>query len=362
MQFSFRCLLVGCSSGISLLASLAQAAPLDAFLAADTHLSPWQAQVEIAYDAVNDQVDILKIRARDPVFGGSNVGDYSGLHLRSIYQLPYRLSLYGDWWQREISYRVDRQALRTWQLAMQYRLFEGNSWSKSSYALRLSSWGNAASTLSKSTPTTLFGNTLDTITVTDPKDSQLQVDFLGSWRLGDHGELSGFLGTGRSRVSIGSVGGTATSGGCPYNISFAGGVATAELAAPCGKLLSARFTTPAPDVNQEAAYSARYVQAGGMLQWHNPDWRLSGGYQYQVLRRDVIDDLITSRGGSTYQTNHVLVGEVARKVGASSAVFLRGQLMSNQFVGEMPFAYNSVTASKFGNRYGLASVGFLHAF
>jgi len=338
------------------------AAPLDALLTADTHLNPWQAQVEIAYDAVNDQVDILKIRARDPVFGGSNVGDYSGLHLRSIYQLPYRLSLYGDWWQREISYRADRQALRTWQLAMQYRLFEGNNWSRSSYAVRLSGWSNAASTLSKSTPTTLFDNTLDTITVTDPKDRQLQVDFLGSWRLGDRSELSGFLGTGRSRVSIGSVAGTATLDGCPYNVSFANGIITTRLASPCRNLLTVVLTAPGPDVNREVAYSARYVQAGGMLQWHDLDWRLSGGYQYQVLRRDVIDDLITSRGGSAYRTNHVLVGEVARKVGASSAVFLRGQLMSNQFVGEMPFAYNSVTASKFGNRYGLATVGFLHAF
>ena len=36
--------------------------------------------------------------------------------------------------------------------------------------------------------------------------------------------------------------------------------------------------------------------------------------------------------------------------------------MSNQFVGEIPFAYNSVTAAKFSNRYGLASVGFMQSF
>jgi len=75
MLFFFRRLLAGCLGGIGLLAPLAQAAPLDAFLAADTHLSPWQGQAEIAYDAVNSTVDLLKIRAKDPVYGGSNVGN-----------------------------------------------------------------------------------------------------------------------------------------------------------------------------------------------------------------------------------------------------------------------------------------------
>jgi hypothetical protein len=89
---------------------------------------------------------------------------------------------------------------------------------------------------------------------------------------------------------------------------------------------------------------------------------LTGGYQYQRLNRDNVDSLIVSRGGESYGTNHVLVGEIARKVGQSSVVFLRGQMMSNQLVGEIPFAYNTITASKFSNRYGLASVGFMHSF
>lgn len=341
----------------------AVAAPLDAFLAADTQLAPWQSQAEIAYDAVNDGIDFLKIRANDPVYGGSNVGDYSGFHLRGVYQFPQRLSLHGDWWQRQIKYRADKQDMHSWVLAVQYRLFEGDKWSKSNYALRLSAWGNGASALTKSSPTSVLGQTLDAVTVNDPKDRQWQLDLLGSWRLSDQNDVSAFIGTGRSRISVGDVTATSTdSGGCLYNLSFAGGLAIADLAKPCGNLLSARFTTPGPDFGKEIAYHARYVQAGGMWQWHNPVWRLSGGYQYQSLQRDNVDDLIASRGGEAYRTNHVLVGEVARKVGQSSAVFLRGQLMSNQFVGEIPFAYNSLSASKFGNRYGLASVGFMHSF
>ncbi|MCX7177565.1 MAG: hypothetical protein NTX56_01975 [Proteobacteria bacterium] len=338
------------------------AAPLDAFLAADTQLTPWQGQAEIGYDAVNDGIDVFKVRANDPVYGGSNVGDYNGFHLRGIYQFPHRLSLHGDWWQRQIKYRADKQDLHSWVVAVQYRLFENNNWNKSNYALRVSAWGNEASTLTKSSPTSLFGRTLDSVSVSDPKDRQFQLDLLGSWRLSDRLDASAFVGTGKSQVSVGAVGGTITDNGCAYNLSFSGSLATATLANPCGSLISASFTTPGPDIGQEVAYHAKHLHAGGMLQWRDLVWRLSGGYQYQRLIRDHVDDLIASRGGESYRSNHVLVGEIARKVGQSSAIFLRGQLMSNQFVGEIPFAYNSVTASKFSNRYGLASVGFMQSF
>jgi hypothetical protein len=39
------------------------------------------------------------------------------------------------------------------------------------------------------------------------------------------------------------------------------------------------------------------------------------------------------------------------------ALFVRGQYMSNQFLGEVPFAYNRFTASKFSRRYSLVTAG-----
>ena len=348
---------------LACVATASLAAPLDALRTADTQLEPWHGQAEIAYDAVNDTLDFLRIRASDPVYGGSNVGDYKGYHLRGTYQLPQRFSLHADWWQRRISYRADEQDLHSWQVAAQYNFFEAGHRTGSNYAVRLSAWGNAAGELSKSSPTELFGRTLNTVKVADPEDKQVQLDFLGSWRLSNRFALSAFAGAGKSRVSVGAVSGTYIDGdGCKYNLSFAGNFAFADLAAPCGNFITARFTTPGPDIHQEVAYDARYFQFGGQLQWHSADWRLSGGYHYLKLDRDRVDDAVVSRGGSAQDRNHILIGEIARKVGKTSAVFLRGQWMDKQFVGEIPFAYNSVTASKFASHYGLATVGFMVAY
>jgi hypothetical protein len=99
-----------------------------------------------------------------------------------------------------------------------------------------------------------------------------------------------------------------------------------------------------------------------MWQWQSGLWALRAGYQFQHLNRTNVDDLIVSRGGVSYQNNHIVVADVFRKVSNNTAVFVRGQAMSNQFVGEIPFVYNSVTASKFGRRYGLVSMGVNFAF
>ena len=39
----------------------------------------------------------------------------------------------------------------------------------------------------------------------------------------------------------------------------------------------------------------------------------------------------------------------------------RAQLMSNQFVGDIPFTYDGFTAGKFDRRYGFVSFGMLFA-
>lgn len=339
------------------------AAPLDAFLSADTQMATGQGRVEAAYDAVNSTLDVFKIRAKDPVYGGTNVGDYSGGHLRGAYQFAHGVSVDGSYWQRKISYRSDNESLTSWQLGTQYRFYQGSFWQGSSYALRLSAWGDSASQLNKTTPTTVFGHTMNSISVHDPKDVQLEADLLGAWPLTDRTELSAFVGGGNSRVSVASVSGSyTTSAGCEFNLLFAGSTSTATLAAPCGNVLTGSFTTPDQTVIHEVSYHARYFQLGGMLQWHNLDWRLTGAYQFQSLNRDHVDAAISSQGGVAYKSNQILIGEVARKVGRNTAVFVRGQLMSHQFVGEIPFAYNSVTASKFASRYGLVSMGVMHAF
>lgn len=343
---------------------MAVAAPLDAFLAADQHLAVREFRLEAGYDAVNKTLDVFKVRDNDPLYGGTSVGDYRGTHLRATYSPLERWSIEGGLWQRKISYRVDDENISSWQTAVQYRLFESGYTSSTSYALRLSAWGNRASSLNKSSPTTLLDRTLDTLSVSNPTDHQLDLNLLATWRLSDRTEASVFIGAGKSRVGVDSISGSYTAAdGCRYNLAFLATTVVAKLASPCGGFIDATVTSAVSyDIQREASYNASYVQLGGMWQWHNLDWRLTGGYHFQKLSRDHVDDLVTGRGGTSYRNNHILIGEVARKIGKNSAVFVRGQLMSNQFVGEIPFAYNSLTASKFSSRYGLASFGVMLAY
>lgn len=340
------------------LAGAVDAAPLDALLSADQYRKAGEFHADASYDAMNSTLDVLNIRGKDTLYAGTNVGDYSGLHLRAGYALTDRLSVEGGAWQRKITYRSDNETLQSWQSALQYRL-NGNQKSRSLYALRLSVWGNQAGSLTKASPTTFVGKSVNNVTINSPRDIQEQIDLVGSWRLTRKTTASAFAGLGRSTVSTGNMSANYTSGnGCNYNLAFTATTTSGVLAAPCAApgIILTSFSTP-QGLIQEFSYHANYYQLGGMLHWQHARWDLRGGYQFQYLNRSNVDSLIVSRGGTSYQTNHVLVADVSRKITPHVAVFARGQMMSNQFVGEIPFAYNSVTASKFSRKYGIASFG-----
>lgn len=339
------------------------AAPLDALLTADQYHHAGEFRAEAGYDAMNDTLDVLGIRAKDPLYAGTNVGDYSGLHLRLGYALTDRLLLEGGAWRRKISYRSDNEALDSWQVAGQYRVL-GDANSTGHLALRVSAWGDQAAAMVKTTPTVLGGRTLNRVAINSLRDNQVQIDAVGTWRLTRRASLSAFVGAGRSTVSTGDMSANYTSGnGCNYNLAFTATGSTGSLSTPClapGAVIESFGATQS--VLQEFSYQANYYQLGGMWQWQSQNWSVRGGYQFQQLRRANVDALITSRGGVPYRSNHIVVAEVMRKVATHVAVFARGQVMSNQFVGEIPFAYNSATASKFARRYGFATFGVVMGF
>lgn len=328
------------------------AAPLDVMLTAAPHRAG-TTRLEIAYDAVNNTLDVFGVRAKDPVYGGTNVGDYNGFHLRGGYGLTDRLWLEGGLWQRKIAYQADTENITSWQTAAQYQLNDGNR-RFGQYAVRLGIWGNSAPTINKSTPTVMQNLTLQSVSVAQPQDIQLQADVIGTWPLTKHTKLSAFVGAGASRVTVGGLSGIVN--GCNYNVVSSALGTAATLTAPCGNLLTATITSPST-LGSSLSYASHYYQAGGNLQWAIEKWQLSAGYQFQYLNRSEVDAVIVQRGGIAYQSNHIVVAEVARKVARGLIVFVRGQAMNNQFVGEMPFSYNSVTASKFGRMYGFASFG-----
>ncbi|MFC5474719.1 hypothetical protein [Paraherbaspirillum soli] len=354
------------SLGVAGAVSSAAAAPMDAFLSANPSSKPGEVQLEAAYDLVNRRVDVFNVRNSDSSFAGTNVGDYHGAHLRGGWAISPRIWVDGGFWERRIDYRSDLAKIHSWQLAAQYKLVEGAGY-QPSIALRLGAWGNYADELKKSSSTTMQGVTLNSVSASKPKDNQYQLDLIGSSKVLDNLELSMFAGVGHSKVSLDSVQGSTTLNGCNYNLAFGPTEVVGTLAPPCsaGAVID-RFTVPNSlfgiDVNRETQYSARYYHGGLMLKWTLDDWQLRAGFEHQSFNRNHVDDIIRSRGGATYKSNNILIGDISYKLFDNTAIFLRGQYMTNQFVGEIPFAYNTLTASRFNKHYGFISTGLVMTF
>lgn len=343
---------------MALPAASAMAAPLDVFLTTKI-TTDGKLKIEAAYDAVNNTLDVLKIRAKDPQYGGTTVGDYSGYHVRAAYGLTKDLAVEGELWQRKISNPGDSATIDSWKVSGQYRFY--GSGKPVDLALRLGAWGDSAGTLRKMTPTQVFGQTAQTITVNSPKDLQLQADLIGTWALTSRLDWSGFLGAGSSQVEVAGLSATATSGGCNFNLTFTQTTAIAQLAAPCGGLLQATLVTPTTAL-QELTYRSLFYQAGTNVRWHKHGWEVSAGYLFRHLKRQNVDSLIAARGGIAYPNNQLFSLEISNRLTRNITAFARGQAMTNQFVGEIPFTYNGFTASKFGRLYGYASFGAVMTF
>jgi hypothetical protein len=347
---------VGCLGGLPVLA-----APLDALLTAQHATAPGEIELEVGYDLVTNTVDVFNIRGNDPTYAGTNVGDYHGAHVRGGIALSPDIWLDGALWQRRLDYRADLLRINSWQLGAQYKVLGETDVRIPSMSARLSAWGNYSDGLNKSSPTTLRGQTLSTVQINQPKDIQVQLDLIGTARIFNKSEINIFGGIGASQVSIKSVAGTAKLDGCDYALSFTPTAVIGQCISN-GDGFSVPNSTYGIDIYNEAQYSARFASGGFSLNWQQQNWQLRGGYQFQRITRHQIDNTIQTRGGLTYQSNHILLGEVMYRVIRNTAIFVRGQYMTNQFIGEIPFAYNTMTASRFDKHYGILSTGLAIAF
>ena len=340
------------------------AAPLDAFLTATRPAVQGEGQIELAYDVANDTVDILGIRKSNG--DTTNLGDYHGGHLRAGIAVTPKLWLDGAVWLRDIDLRGSEAKVRSWQIAGQYKLVEGQG-SRPAIALRLGAWGNRASRLGEAAAMQFLGARLDSVNMEEPRDRQLQLDAIATWQAFREWEVSAFGGIGTSHVDTGAISGTTTRGGCSYDLAFGPTEVIGTLAEPCSEgTVVERFSVPnsvyGVDVYREARYSSRFAHAGLSTEWSSGPWKLRVGYQFQILRRGRIDDIVRRRGGEPSTRNHILAGEVAYRIGRNVSLFLRGQYMQRQFTGEIPFAYNTFTARRFHKKYGIASAGVVFRF
>ena len=103
----------------------------------------------------------------------------------------------------------------------------------------------------------------------------------------------------------------------------------------------------------------RTAHTGFNLAYNTGPWQWRGGYVMQNIQRSAVDDVIRSKNKTPYNLNHTLMGEVGYKMTRNTLLFTRGQVMSNQFLAEVPFLYNSLTSQRFNQRYGLLSIGLV---
>jgi hypothetical protein len=337
-----------------------QAAPLDGFLEASPYVEPRTGFFEVALDAMNGTLDVLNLRPDG--LADDTIGNLDGFHLRAGYALTADLWVDGSLYRRKITYAGIDPELTSWQLGAQYRYRLSSERYRSDAAVRLSMWGSHAGEIAatrgqlQSRPVFRF---LDGLSVDRPADRQIQGDLLWTWWLGSTA-LSAFAGAGLGEVSVRSV--------------------TARLGSVSRRWLDGRFVSEAGQVDNLLAglveqlgleqeldsinYSTRFVHGGVGLRIPYGDWSVRAAYQVFTIRRNTVDELISAResDNATYRMNHTLIGEISYRFTGRARVFVRGQAMSNQFLSEMPLLYNSLTVQRFGEKYGIVSVGLVMGF
>ncbi|MEQ1312722.1 hypothetical protein [Acinetobacter sp. XH1639] len=354
------------SASILLLSpSLLHAAPNDMFLQANSLSGKTQPlNVDVAIDAVNKTIDLFDVRAKEGATS-ENAGDYLGGHIVGKYQLYPNLELEAGFWQREIDYSKDTNKLQSWLVATTYT--PNLNLQKNDFLdLRFSLWGNYADQLKKTTPTTINNRTFNYVRVNDPSDIQLQVDAIFSRKLDPMNQLNAYVSTGYSKVKVDSLKTQAKYQGCLVNLNInKNNHYTGSLAEPCqidnaiiNELnISGSASDFNLDVDKDLNYDAYYAAIGGSWNWRYQQFESQLAYQYQRLWRSDIDDRVNHFGNSALKDNHTFSARFSYDVTPNITPFVEGYLFKRNFVGNIPFLYNGVTASRLDRKYGYASLG-----
>jgi len=345
----------------------ATAAPQDELLTALPERMAPTAWLDLGSHHLNGSLAFF--RKRDDATPGTRQvsGDYRGAHLAGGVRLADGLWLSGSLRQHDIRSDADAYRLRTWQLAGQYRFLDGNG-ARPALALRLSGWGNRAKATATTTPVRVEGAILDTVTIEKPSDRQLQADLIATWVVTPALDFGVSFGAGRTRLAYQGLKATTTLNGCRYDLEFNGNDIFGNLAAPCTSSAAVirQFYDSSGDygidVANEIAWSGRFVQGGVHLDWHSGAWTLRGGLLLHSVRRKAVDDIIAARGDPVYRRNRIASLEADYRFQGPLSIFVRAQLNSHLFVGEIPVTYNTSTSDSFANRYSLFTLGLRASF
>ena len=341
------------------------AAPDDLFLQATPAKNKLTTNASL--DLVNDTVDFLDLRESEGVQG--DAGDYIGAHISAQYQFHPEWSISASYWRREIEFREDTNKLHSGALGITY-FPESLSTDRSNLAFKLSLWGNQADELAKTSPTNVNGRTINEVVVSNPRDTQIQLDTIYTHKIDFMNQVNLFGSLGYSKVKVDEldlmVHLTGNGRDCKANINIDSN--NQLTGTPIGRCLidglivrdidianyADRFDL---DVQKDLNYDAYYAVLGGSWNWRYKQFESQLAYHYQRLWRDNIDDRVANFGNQAIKDNHTIGAKFSYDFTPKLTAYLQGQIFQNNLIGYVPFLYNGVTASRLDKRYGLASIG-----
>ena len=332
----------------------AEAAPLDALLTASPERDVKNGYVELALDNM-------------AAISGDSGNDYHGGHVRGGFAPSPVWWLSAALWQRSVVSGGDNFRYDSWQLAAQYRVSEGDGW-RPALGLRVSAWGDQASASNSSTPVSVPYLKLNTVSVTNPADQNLQVDVLSTWVLSSTRDVSVLLGGGSTQLSYGTLTASTTSGGCNYQLQFIGDTIFGTLANQCNAgvgVIQQFYASSASygiQPSEELGWHGNFVHLGANTSWRNGPWKWSAGLLWTQVQRSGVDDILATRGQVAYTQNTDALVQGQYRLSEHLQATGSLQVSSNLFLSDIPVTYNSSTAKRFESNYSLVSIGLLYDF
>lgn len=356
MTLRFTCLiasLAGCST--------LWATPTDLFLSAQPLKHPLQ--VTVGIDAVNDDIDIFDLRAKEGVSGDR--GDYLGGHVQVQYQWHPQWQIEGQYYHRDIDYAPDNNQIHSGLVGVRYSDVGFNP-AKDHWALRFSVAGNRADELTRSSATEVNQYQFEQINVHQAQDWQLQLDGIFSHQLDAMNQIHLLGQLGYSQVKVDGLDARINYRGCLADIEIdRHNQYQGQLQKNCQidqvnidqLTLRGDASEYGLDIQKDLNYDSVYAAIGAAWQWRYQKFSSHLAYQYQYIWRDDLDQRVEKFGNRAIQDNHSIGLKLSYDFHPKISGFVQGEMYQHNFVGHIPLLYNNVTASRLDRRYGLATLG-----
>lgn len=108
------------------------------------------------------------------------------------------------------------------------------------------------------------------------------------------------------------------------------------------------------DIQTDLSRKEQKISFGVNYSWFVNRWNMDISYEFNYILRD--------KELSSNNTNHKIEANIGYEVIKNTIFFVGAKIMSNQYVGEIPYLLNKYTLSTFDKKYGWATTGLLYRF